>query len=120
MRGGILENPDYLWLRAIEGSVWRKCDGKRKALELKQKACEQKDWREEKVMSLSVLLYVVLTEGEKKRMIRQSRFTRDYMSPDMDLYCQYHKAKGLDTEDCHQLRNENECLIREGHSAGIC
>lgn len=74
-----------------------------------------KDPKKEKVTPLFTPSSVVLTDGEKGHLIHPPRFTHDYIDPDMDLYCQYHRARDHDAKICHYLQNKIEYLIREGH-----
>src|SRR5262249_60134178 len=58
----------------------------------------------------------VLMEIRGKEYLRWPRpLHSDLRSRDRNKYCRYHRDHGHDTDDCRELKNEIEALIRRDH-----
>lgn len=56
----------------------------------------------------------ILKEILHTRLIPELTLARRTLGRDSHLWCEYHKARGHDTENCFALKNEIEKLIRKG------
>ncbi|KAJ1421729.1 hypothetical protein SESBI_13365 [Sesbania bispinosa] len=57
----------------------------------------------------------ILKEVYQSNLIRLPPQTEGPKGLDMSKWCDYHRAKGHDTEDCWTLMNRIERLIKEGY-----
>ncbi|KAJ1379051.1 hypothetical protein SESBI_47231 [Sesbania bispinosa] len=57
----------------------------------------------------------ILKEVYQSDLIRLPPQAEGPKGPDMSKWCDYHRAKGHDTEDCWTLTNRVERLIKEGY-----
>ncbi|KAJ1440659.1 hypothetical protein SESBI_01725 [Sesbania bispinosa] len=57
----------------------------------------------------------ILKEVYQSDLIRLPPQAEGPKGPDMSKWCDYHRAKGHDTEDCWTLMNRIERLIKEGY-----
>ncbi|KAJ1423160.1 hypothetical protein SESBI_12602 [Sesbania bispinosa] len=57
----------------------------------------------------------ILKEVYQSDLIRLPPQAEGPKGPDMSKWCDYHRAKGYDTEDCWTLMNRIERLIKEGY-----
>ncbi|XP_021630739.1 uncharacterized protein LOC110628402 [Manihot esculenta] len=73
-------------------------------------------WVPEAITPLNASRAEVLVAVQDKELLQWPKPMRAEASQrDPDKYCQYHRTHGHDTNDCYQLINEIERLIKRGH-----
>ena len=76
----------------------------------------QQQYSPQQYTPLTALVSQVLSEVQHERFLRwPSQMKSNPARKDNTKYCEFHKDHGHRTDDCIQLKNEIEYLIRRGH-----